>query len=296
MKRAAVFNLKKLILTKKLTDQHKCYQQRFLTLLKTTDDLLLQQELTMTDMKKQEKTLLQQFFLSGLITLVSFSLGAQQHQFSGWMSSFNTIKLDKKLSLHLEGQIRSNDEWVHFQTLMLRTGLNYHPNKQVILTAGYAFINNRTVKSNTSGYFTEHRLWQQLILLQPVKKFSIQHRFRLEERFIPQTSAVNNELIKERTDVAARFRYFARTIIPFKTASPFTKGMFTALQNEVFVNISNANATNNNFFDQNRAYIAVGYRFNKSTDVEAGYLNQYINGRIFNTINNVIQLAGYLRL
>jgi hypothetical protein len=265
-------------------------------LFKTTDDLLLQKELTLTDMNKQEKKLIQQFFLCGFITFVSFSLGAQQHQFSGWVSSFNTIRLEKKLSLHLEAQLRTNDEWVHIQTFMFRTGINYHLNKQTILTAGYAFINNRTVKSNTSGYFTEHRLWQQLILLQPVKKISIQHRFRFEERFIPQTNMVNNELIKEKTEVAIRLRYFVRTIIPFKSSTSFTKGWYGALQNEVFVNITNANATNNNFFDQNRACAGIGYRFNKSVDTELGYLNQYINGRTVNTSNNVIHWITFLRL
>lgn len=247
-------------------------------------------------MRKPIKSFVLQLILTAIITIVSFSLGAQQHQFSGWVSSFNTIKLEKKLSLHLEAQLRSNDEWIHTQTLMLRTGLNFHLNKQVILTAGYALINNRTVKSNASGYFTEHRLWQQLILLQPVKKTSIQHRFRFEERFIPQTTALNNELIKGKTAVATRLRYFVRTIIPFKPTPSFTKGWYGALQNEVFINITNANAANNNFFDQNRACAGIGYRFSKSIDTEIGYLNQYINGRAVNTNNNVIHWITFLRL
>lgn len=269
---------------------------RFLFQTKSTDNLLLRPELTLMVMNKKAEKPAQKLLLYIFITLVSFSLRAQQKQFSGWMSSFNTIKLEKKLSLHLEAQLRSNDEWVHIQTLLLRAGLNYHPNKQVVLTAGYAYINNRTVKSNTSGYFTEHRLWQQLILLQPVKKISIQHRFRFEERFIPQTNVVNNELKKEKTAVATRFRYFIRTIIPFKSTASFTKGWYGSLQNEVFVNITNANAVNNNFFDQNRACAAFGYRFNKSIDTEIGYLNQYVNGRTVNTSNNVIQWITFLRL
>jgi len=48
-------------------------------------------------------------------------------------------------------------------------------------------------------------------------------------------------------------------------------------------------------FDQNRAYLAVGYRFSKAFDVEAGYLNQTINSASNNIMNNVAQLALYTR-
>lgn len=247
-------------------------------------------------MRQQKGAIMKSYFLFLLITAVSFSLGAQQHQFSGWTASFNTVKLKKKLSIHFDVQLRSNDKLIHTQTLLLRPGINFHVNKSTIVTAGYALINNRTVKSNTSAYFSEHRLWQQLILLQPVKNISIQHRFRFEERFIPQTSINNNKLIKTGSAFATRFRYFARAILPFKPVTKFEKGWFAALQNELFVNITNANATNNNFFDQNRAYAAIGNRFTKSFDAETGLMNQYLNGRTVNTSNNLIQLAVYLRL
>lgn len=105
------------------------------------------------------------------------------------------------------------------------------------------------MKTNTSGYFSEHRLWEQFILLQPVSKTSIQHRFRFEERFIPQTNVVNDALQKENTLLATRMRYFARTMIPFSNSTTFRKGWVGALQNEVFTNITYPAATYNNFFD-----------------------------------------------
>jgi len=80
-----------------------------------------------------------------------------------------------------------------------------------------------------------------------------------------------------------------------KTEQAFTKGTFFALQNEVFLNIQNKEFINNSWFDQNRLYIAAGYRFSKKVDIEAGYLRQSINGRAINTVNNVAQLALYTR-
>lgn len=151
--------------------------------------------------------------------------------------------------LSFDAQLRSTDKWIHPQTLLLRPGINFNLSKQTVISAGYVLIHNRTVKTNTSGYFSEHRLWQQFILLQPVSKTSIQHRFRFEERFIPQTNVVNDALQKENTLLATRMRYFARTMIPFSNSTTFRKGWVGALQNEVFTNITYPAATYNNFFD-----------------------------------------------
>jgi len=52
---------------------------------------------------------------------------------------------------------------------------------------------------------------------------------------------------------------------------PFTQGFFAALQNEVFVNIGDPSPVNGKFFDQNRAYLAVGYRWSRQFDLEMGY-------------------------
>jgi hypothetical protein len=72
-------------------------------------------------------------------------------------------------------------------------------------------------------------------------------------------------------------------------------GIFAALQNEVFLNLQHKDQLNGKVFDQNRAYLALGYRFSKKFDLEAGYLNQAIRGASVNTSNNVIQLALYTR-
>jgi hypothetical protein len=234
-------------------------------------------------------------FCVGLLMPVT-RLSAQQQQQSAWFASFNTVKLNNRFSFYFDGQIRSSDDWVHLQSLLLRPGLNFQPNKSTIVTAGYAFIHNRTVKNSTSGYFTEHRFWQQLLLLQPVNKTTLQHRFRFEERLIPQIALTGTQLKKESNALATRLRYFNRILFPLQNPTPFTRGLFVALQNEVFVNISNANATNNNFFDQNRAYAAFGYRLAKTVDAEMGYMNQYINARTTGISNHIIQMATYLRL
>jgi hypothetical protein len=233
------------------------------------------------------------FFISSLPSATLFA----QSQFSGWLASFNTFKTGKKTSIHADVQWRSSDELKHTQTLLLRSGLNVHLTKQLIVTGGYAFVHNRRTVGSVSGYAPEHRIWEQLLYNHKLKNIFVSHRFRLEQRFISKSVVLNNELKNDGSLYANRFRYFIRNVFPLQQQPAFTKGIFAALQNEVFVNIGNTANVNGKFFDQNRLYLAMGYRLNSSFDLETGYLNQYISGRNKTFTNNhVWQVASYLRL
>jgi hypothetical protein len=216
---------------------------------------------------------------------------------SAWVAAFNSFTINKKFSIHFDAQLRSGDQYSQMQTLLLRPGLNYKVSDRLTATAGYAFISNRRVIDGISGYAPEHRTWQQLLYTHPVFHAGMSHRFRLEQRFISKTYAEDDKLENDGNVYANRFRYFLRTVIPFQGRKPFDKGLFGAIQNEVFLNIGNNSAVNGRSFDQNRAYLALGYRLNRKLDLETGYMNQYVQGRgsAF-TNNHIIQLAVYTRL
>lgn len=230
-----------------------------------------------------------------LITLSGNSVYSQT-QTSGWLATFNTFKTGKKTSIHSDIQWRSGDDIQFTQTLLLRAGLNYHLSKKITLTAGYAFIHNYRNMGGIDGYVPEHRIWEQFIYSHKLKTVSISHRFRLEQRFLSKTIIDNNQLKNDGSLYANRIRYFIRNILPFNHQPTFSKGMFAALQNEVFLNFGNKENVNGKTFDQNRLYVAVGYRFSKSFDLEAGYMNQYINGRNNDVNNHIAQIASYIRL
>lgn len=233
-----------------------------------------------------------------IITLLTtlFSVAYGQSQFTGWLASFNTFKIGKKTSIHEDLQLRSNNEVKQIQTILLRTGLNYHLNKKAVLTAGYAYIRNKKVFGDLYGYTPEHRIWEQFLYTHKIKKINISHRFRIEQRFIGKSVVAGSQL-SDGPKYANRFRYFIRNILPLRKDVSFKKGMFAALQNEVFVNFGNTSNVNGKFFDQNRLYLAMGYRLSTKADLEVGYMNQYINGKgTAFTNNHIVQLATYLRL
>ena len=82
-----------------------------------------------------------------LVTMTATATGAQAQiqNHSGWLASFNTIRLNEEFSLHAEFQLRSTDEWEQIQTLLPRGGLNYHLASNQVVTGGYAYIPNRSL-------------------------------------------------------------------------------------------------------------------------------------------------------
>ena len=237
--------------------------------------------------------------LAAFLSVFASSLYAQTvNQNTGWFMFLSSTKFNDKWGLHFDLQVRSDNNWNRVRNVLVRPGLTYYVNKNSNATLGYLYtptilatkVNYIDADGNSisKGSLTEHRIWQQYIYnQQPWKGAALSHRFRLEQRFIERQT---DDLFSQ------RFRYFFRLVQPLqKQEGAFTKGMFAALQNELFFNVQNKKQLNGSLFDQNRAYLALGYRVSKSFDIEAGYLNQAIKGANANTVNNVAQLALYTR-
>lgn len=219
-----------------------------------------------------------------------------KHENSGWFMFLNSTKFNEKWGLHFDAQFRSGDNLGFVKNILIRPGLTYFISKNSNVTVGY-LLNQTYFKgdviplggpSDFKDPLNEHRIWQQFIVNDKLSSIFATHRFRLEQRFIENNGSA---------DVfAQRFRYFFRLIQPLqKKQEKFTEGTFIALQNEIFLNLQNKQKVNGSFYDQNRAYLAVGYRFSTKFDLELGYLNQMQKGRSINTLNNVAQIAVYTR-
>lgn len=229
-------------------------------------------------------------FLITILCITSNLLYAQtQSQNSGWLFILNNTKFSKKWGVYVDLQVRTADQWGSVRNFLFRPGITYYLNDHNEFTLGY-LLNNTFLglEGNADNVLTEHRIWQQYVYKHKLSTMSVAHRFRLEQRFIDRLG--KDELF------AQRLRYFVRFILPLeKGKQNFDKGFFAALQNELFFNVEGNKELNDHLFDQNRAYLAAGYRFSKKLDIEAGYLNQFVKGLNNNTINNVIQLAVYTK-
>ena len=119
-------------------------------------------------------------FLAGSISFISMA----QTQFTGWTALFTPFKMGKKTSIHADVQLRSSDELKQVQTFLLRSGLNIHLSKKIIVTAGYAFFHNKWSIGIVSGDVPEHHVSEQLIYTYKLKNIFVAHRFWLKQRFI----------------------------------------------------------------------------------------------------------------
>jgi hypothetical protein len=238
-----------------------------------------------------------QFMILRKITLISFILLSNitfaqntritNHNSIGWYNYFGTFKLNNKFGLHTEYQFRRNDIITEWQQSLLRVGLNYQLNPKIQLRVGYAWIETfpyGEIPINGMGKdFTEHRLFQMATITDKVGIPDLSHRFMLEQRWVGRYSTTN--LNKEdEFPLLNRFRYMFRCQVPLKGTEVKDKTPYVAIYDEIFIGFGKN--VNENIFDQNRLGILLGYRFNSSVRIEAGYLNQIVQlGREVNSRN-----------
>ena len=206
--------------------------------------------------------------------------------YHAWFSYFGDHPVSNRWELHLEGQWRRHDLGLKWQQMFVRPGVNFELNKNVFLTAGYAFADTFQYGDYPTSYrFPEHRVFQQVLLKQKVRKLDLQHRYRLEQRFLGTRSDPSIDNI-DSSRYENRFRYLTRVNIPLTS----DKRYYVGTSNEFFINFGKNVAAN--VFDQNRAYVAIGLPVAKATRIELGYLLQIVqqqNGLIFE-YNHTLQV------
>jgi hypothetical protein len=193
------------------------------------------------------------FTLLGLGSIMTF---AQKNDLGAWYMYFGNNKISKKLNWHNEIQYRNFDAIGDLEQLLIRTGIGYdltENNNNVLL--GYGFILSQPYVNGEKKENVEHRIFQQYITKQKFGRFNLQHRYRLEERFLED-------------DFRMRFRYMLGLNIPITQKEMLPKTLYASVYNEIFLHF------NSPVFDRNRVYGALGYVINKNMRIEAGYMNQ----------------------
>lgn len=197
-----------------------------------------------------------------LLLLVTANSHAQKTDTGNWFIYFGNQKINKRLNWHNEVQYRNFNFAGDLEQLLIRTGLGYdlsENNNNILL--GYGFIHSEPYIAGTDDKLqtNEHRIFQQFITKQQFGRVNIQHRYRVEERFL-------------KDDFKMRLRYSLSLNIPINKKVMEKNTIYASAYNEIFIN------TKQNQFDRDRIYGGIGYCFNKNIKMEAGVMSQMLPG------------------
>jgi hypothetical protein len=194
---------------------------------------------------------------------------------NGWFMYMGDHKVSEKWGVHLEAQVRRSNIVSLPQQLLLRPGINYHFNNQVFASAGYAFVETHPYgKFPVLRDFSEHRIWEQIQIKNQLKNVEYISRFRLEQRYVHSIVGTVGNYSEGPTVYSNRFRLLQRFSVPLKGQKIEDKSLYLTAYDEFFVNFGKQ--IKYNIFDQNRAYIALGYKLPNIGRLELGYMNQLL--------------------
>ncbi|WP_445385352.1 DUF2490 domain-containing protein [Robiginitalea sp. IMCC44478] len=209
-----------------------------------------------------------------ILFFCSFQLPAQQtgeDKWGAWYMYFGTNQVADRWSIHSEAQFRYYETLGNFNQMLLRTGLNYHIRPDALATIGYAYIDTDPSFEDRAladaGFagnkILEHRIFQQFILRDQVWEVLIEHRYRLEQRFLE---------FEDFSETQHRARYRLQLTLPL------TSTFFINFYDEVFLNLQDE------IFGQNRLYGAFGVHITEKSSLQLGYLKNHFNGINFDRL------------
>lgn len=208
-----------------------------------------------------------------------------------WTSVNSNVRIAEKWMIVADAQFRFIHEFENMQH-MVRAGLSYDitPNLSVV-PIGYSFIYNYKYGKQPAGFVNhEQRLWQQVFYKHKIKNIPMNHRLRLEERWLQERNATNES--NDYSDYQWRARYRILANIPLTAKSLDPKTLYLSVWDEFFV--SWGETVTFNKINQNRIFVGPGYQLTKNTQIQAGYYYQMLiksNGaKQENNIGFLIQL------
>lgn len=190
---------------------------------------------------------------------------------NAWFSNYGELEIAGKWGAIYDFSVRRSGPLSEMYAVFARGGLTYAINPSVRVAWGANRSETWPYGDVPIAYRTpERRMWEQLQLTQSVGRVFIAHRYRLEQRWQGHKDPPSDEVTNwVRLN---RFRYQVRATVPLQGKTLDSHEWYFTGADEVFLGFGSN--VQYNTFDQNRAALALGYRFNKSFRFETGYMEQ----------------------
>lgn len=189
-----------------------------------------------------------------------------------WFSLYTQGPLPKEnFYWSLDIHPRWREEGRNFDTLILRPSLIYKITPKTSIWTGYDTINNHPAGQSS---FQENRLWEQVMhQFEPFGALTLTVRTRFEQRDREDYS-----------DIAHRLRQMVRATTP----SSLHQQLSWVVWDELFINLNQTDWGVMRGTDQNRLFLGANWKFDELSNLEVGYINQYVNGKTIDRENHIL--------
>ena len=193
---------------------------------------------------------------------------AQQNPFDKlgtWYILASNSKVSEKVTVQLQTQLRFFELASEIQQFKIRTGAKYRIMEGLSAGIGYAYFRNDfSYLSDTPPSFDEHRIVEDIYLDHNIGKVKVDHRARLENRFI---------VANGNTDTRNWFRYMGKFTFPFLDV------WSADVYNEIWLNVGDEPT-----FAQNWFGFGLRYKFNNLIKSRVGYQRIHLDGPDFDRL------------
>ncbi|MBT1696125.1 DUF2490 domain-containing protein [Fulvivirgaceae bacterium PWU4] len=208
------------------------------------------------------------------ITLASAELAFAQKETEvreqTWLGYFNQTRFTKRSGLWVDLHYRLTGNFTDERSVNIaRVAYIYYISDQVRLMGGYAYAKHFSHGTATPDV-PEHRPWQQIQWFDKKNGFNLMQWFRVEQRYRRTVAA--GELTDD-YNFNWRLRYNFALTLPLKGKQVVAKTPFLFFNDEIHINAGKEIV--NNYFDQNRAFLGLGYQFTSHLNAHLGYMNVF---------------------
>lgn len=227
-------------------------------------------------MNTQKKSLI--LFFVVLCNLILLPVMAVENDLGLWTPVYIKLPVTEKVITQLEINPRIQENITHINQLLVRPSFGYQLTKNLSVWQGYAWVTNYI-----PSFINENRIWQQVLYEKEIGRFILSSRSRLEERFIENVSGA-----------PVRFRNMFRV----QYALDKNKDWAFVIYDEPFINIGSHSPGPQAGIDQNRFFVGLNKKISPYTNIEGGYLMQYLNitSPIQDRLNHNILVNFYVTL
>lgn len=195
-----------------------------------------------------------------LVSIQSFAQTSKSNEPGSWFTMTNKFQITDNLYFLNVAQVRQVDFIKDTRIWLVMPTLNYKPTSNMIIGAGYAYLDflQKGIRIPTLNF--EHRAVEHLTLLSKFGNTKMNQRFMFEQRW--KTN------LAHKTSYANRFRYRINVdfnLIPLKN----NKYILARLSEELRIRFKSG--FNSPEFDQNNFMALLGYKLWDNSKIYAGY-------------------------